>query len=198
MLSQIKPKVEPIVSVIAFPFMGIHPNILTVAGIIPPVLFFVFLVNGSKLLALLSLLGVIFDFVDGYVARKTNKTSAFGAVLDSTMDRLADGLLITAFGFAELVSWPIVVAFLISSYLISYIRSRAELAGGAKFKLDIGLLERGERILAIVVITALSAFTDISFGVLNLVEALFLLVTFLSVITVLQRLFAAYRKLRNL
>ncbi len=196
MLSSIKPKTEGLVSVIAWPFMKLNPNLITIIGIIPPILFFVFLVSGYKLVALISMLGIAFDFVDGFVARKTGKVSAFGGLLDSTLDRFSDVLYISAFAFAGLVSWVLALTLIVLSYLISYIRSRAELAGKAEFKLDIGIMERGERLIAIVVATAVSGITERQFlGSFTLVEMVFGIAIVLSAITVIQRLSLARKKL---
>jgi len=197
MLSVIKPKVEPLISLIASPFLRFDPNVLTLIGLVPPVLFFIFLVSGNKLAALLSLLGVIFDFIDGYVARKTNRVTAFGGLLDSTIDRVADALLIAAFGFAGIVAWELVVLLIILSYLISYIRSRAELAAKSAFKLDVGIIERSERLLGIVIITAASAFDINIRGNLSIAEFLYILLCLLSFITVVQRLLIARKRLEN-
>jgi archaetidylinositol phosphate synthase len=196
MLSSIKPRTEGVIKVIAWPFLKLDPNLITVMGIIPPILFFVFLVTGYKLWALISMLGIAFDFVDGYVARSTGKVTAFGGVLDSTLDRFSDALYISAFAFAGLVSWGLALSLIVLSYLISYIRSRAELAGKAEFKLDVGIMERGERLIAIVVATAVSGITGRQFlGSFTLVELVFAITIVLSFITVVQRLVLAHKKL---
>ena len=94
----------------------------------------------------------VFDLADGAVARRTNRSTAFGAFYDSTLDRVADGFL---FGgliyFFAADSWhrsmPMVVVGLlglVSTFTVSYARSRAETLG-ITMK-GIGLMERGERI----------------------------------------------------
>ncbi len=94
----------------------------------------------------------VFDLADGQVARRTNRTSLFGAFYDSTLDRIADGFLFggLVFFFAA-DSWhrslPMVAVGLIgmvATFAISYARSRAE-ALGIEMK-GVGLMERGERV----------------------------------------------------
>jgi Phosphatidylglycerophosphate synthase len=89
------------------------------------------------------------DMLDGQVARSQNKVTPFGGFLDSTVDRFADFTIIVAFGFAEIVEWQFVLTLLLLTYLISYIRSRVELASNNKITANIGLMERTERLIVI-------------------------------------------------
>lgn len=196
MLSKIRPQIKPISDVIARPFYGVNPNLLTIVGVIPPFLFLFLLVFGQYWLSLFALLGVAFDFLDGAVARATNRVTKFGGLLDSTLDRLADAVIITAFGFSGLVGWGLVTWFLVASFLTSYIRSRAELASEARFKLDIGILERPERLLGIALsVFLIILFPDIVYVGFNIVELLFVLLAILSSVTVIQRLHASSKLL---
>ena len=198
MLSKVRPVIKPATDAIARPFTIFHPNVISFIGIIPPVLFFVFVWQGWYWWAVVALLATGFDFIDGAVARMTGKESAFGGFLDSTLDRLADGLFITAFGFAELVRWEIVIPFLVASYLISYTRSRAELAAKGEFKLDIGLIERSERVIAIGIAIIIYALWDAEIGQFyNVIELVFVVLAMLSVVTVVQRVWGAYERLHN-
>ena len=97
-------------------------------------------------------LTAVFDLADGAVARRTNRSTIFGAFYDSTLDRVADGFLFGGliYFFAASSyhrSMPMVVVGLIgmlSTFTISYARSRAE-ALGIEMK-GVGMMERGERI----------------------------------------------------
>jgi CDP-diacylglycerol--glycerol-3-phosphate 3-phosphatidyltransferase len=93
---------------------------------------------------------VMLDVVDGAVARASGRASKFGAVLDSTCDRVADGAL-----FAGLTWWCLGVGearvlgvaaltCLVAGQLTSYIKARAE---GVGLAADGGLVERAERLL---------------------------------------------------
>src|SRR5256885_7942493 len=134
------------------PFIGylsnVSPNTLTLLGSIPPILFFVFIVYHWYVFALMALIGNGIDMLDGMVARKYHKVTNFGGFLDSTLDRIADFLIIAAFGFAGIVGWQIVAPFLLFAFLTSYIRSRGELAN-PHVSFAVGIIERSERLVLI-------------------------------------------------
>jgi archaetidylinositol phosphate synthase len=150
--------------------------------------------------ALLMFPGLFLDTLDGAVARMTGKTSAFGGFLDSSLDRVSDALFICAFGFAGIVRYDIVIAVMFLSLFISYIRSRAELAAKGNIVLAVGIVERTERL--ILIFLALVLFLvfpqNSNIGGFNVAEMIFLLLSFLSLITVLQRIFAAKTKLMGI
>ena len=102
---------------------------------------------------------VLADMLDGAMARQSGGGSRFGAVLDATCDRIADGAIFcgllwwAAFG---LRSTSLVVATLIclvTSQVISYIKARAEASGLSG---DGGLIERPERLIIVLVGAGLS------------------------------------------
>jgi CDP-diacylglycerol--glycerol-3-phosphate 3-phosphatidyltransferase len=102
---------------------------------------------------------VMFDMVDGAMARESGGGTRFGAVLDATCDRISDGAVFcglawwAAFG---LHSRPLVVATLIclvTSQVISYVKARAEASG---LRGDGGLIERPERLIIVLVGAGLS------------------------------------------
>ena len=195
MLSAQKQTVEKYLNPLVKHFSHISPNTLTLLGSIPPILFFVFIIYHWYILALIALVGNGFDMLDGMVARKYHKVTSFGGFLDSTMDRFADFLLITAFAFAGIVSWKIVAPFLLFAYLTSYVRSRGELAN-PKVSFAVGLIERSERIALIFFSLLLFIIfpTSYFFG-LNIAEVAFLFLTLLSLYTVIQRIAHAYKYL---
>jgi CDP-diacylglycerol--glycerol-3-phosphate 3-phosphatidyltransferase len=102
---------------------------------------------------------VMFDTLDGAMARVSGGGSRFGAVLDATCDRISDGAVFcgllwwAAFG---LRSAPLVVATmicLVTSQVISYIKARAEASG---LRGDGGFIERPERLIIVLVGAGLS------------------------------------------
>lgn len=197
MLSSSKSVISPVVNIVAKACVNVHPNLLTLVGLISPIGFLYFMIIGMPLYSLCFLLLAPFDMLDGAVARLTGKANAFGGLLDSTVDRVSDGLYISAFGFAGYVGWQWVTTLLITSYLISYIRSRAELSflenGGQKgdFSLAVGIVERTERLLGIGILTIfiiLGQFKLLNIGIYILLG--------LSIITVLQRLHKADEELK--
>ncbi|HSA83332.1 MAG TPA: CDP-alcohol phosphatidyltransferase family protein, partial [Patescibacteria group bacterium] len=146
MLSSQKPLVEKLLTPLVKPLAGINPNVLTLLGSIPSLLFFVFMIHHWFLAAIIAFTGNLFDMLDGMIARKYQKVTAFGGFLDSTFDRISDFLMITAFAFAGIVSWNIAAPVLLFSFLISYTRSRGELANPS-VSFAVGMIERTERLI---------------------------------------------------
>lgn len=102
---------------------------------------------------------VMFDMIDGAMARESGGGSRFGAVLDATCDRISDGAIFCGLAWwaaFELRSPSLVVATLIclvTSQVISYIKARAEASG---LRGDGGLIERPERLIIVLAGVALS------------------------------------------
>ncbi len=168
---------------------------LTLLGSIPPLVFFVAIINHIYWLAIVAFIGNLFDLLDGMVARKYKKVTAFGGFLDSTLDRVGDFLIITSFSFAGIVRWELTIPLLLFAFLTSYIRSRGELAKPS-VSFAVGIVERTERLIVVVLALILHMiFPDYSFSGLNVMEVSFLFLAILSFYTVLQRIMYAYRKL---
>jgi len=91
------------------------------------------------------------DALDGTMARLRGPAGKFGALLDSSMDRIADGAI-----FASLAYWLFTTGesgaavgallVLVTSQVISYVRARAEALG---LTANVGLIERPERLIGI-------------------------------------------------
>ncbi len=133
------------------------------------------------------------DMLDGALARHTNQASHFGALLDSTLDRLSDGLLLLSILVLYLlreqspIEASIVVLALIGSLLVSYIRARAEALG---LKCQVGLFMRAERVTVLALGLLLS---QIDYA---LITALAIIVLF-SFITAGQRLLYVWQQTKN-
>ncbi|OYV72226.1 MAG: hypothetical protein B7Z72_05235 [Gemmatimonadetes bacterium 21-71-4] len=139
----------------------------------------------------------LFDVLDGMVARKSGMASTFGAFLDSTLDRLADGFVLGGLAVFYALntlhhSWasvPMVVLCLlglIGSFLTSYTRARAEALG---IDAKVGILQRPERV---VLLSVPQAFFGLALdGVVLAVIIVVLTVT--AWITVYQRVAFVYR-----
>jgi CDP-diacylglycerol---glycerol-3-phosphate 3-phosphatidyltransferase len=101
---------------------------------------------------------VLLDLIDGAMARAGNKGTPFGAVLDSTCDRIADGALLAGLTWwclgvgDERVLGIAAMICLVSSQLISYVKARAE---GMGLSADGGLVERAERLIVVLLGTFL-------------------------------------------
>jgi len=140
-------------------------------------------------------LTALFDVLDGTVARRSNRSSTFGAFLDSTLDRLADGAVLGGLAVFYALSpvhrsVPMVVvclAGIVGSFLTSYTRARAEALG---LDAKVGILQRPERV---VLLSVPQAF----FGLALNGWVLALIIIFLTVtawITVVQRVAFVYHQ----
>jgi CDP-diacylglycerol--glycerol-3-phosphate 3-phosphatidyltransferase len=93
----------------------------------------------------------IFDMLDGALARYRNHTTVFGAALDSTLDRLSEAVLLlgvlTWYARGGLEWYALLAATaLVASYMVSYIRARAE---GLGLECKEGLYTRAERVVTL-------------------------------------------------
>jgi CDP-diacylglycerol---glycerol-3-phosphate 3-phosphatidyltransferase len=170
---------DPIVALISK--SGITPNALTLINLALSIAAGCVIAMGHFLIGgALVLVSGLFDLLDGALARVTKKASKFGAVLDSVVDRLAEaavlsGLLIWYVSQDGTDSKTVLILFvLVGSFLVSYIRARAE---GLGWQCQVGLFTRAER----VIVLALGLLLDQVF------IALCILALFVS-ITVAQRL----------
>jgi len=129
------------------------------------------------------LLAGFFDILDGALARRTNQTTRFGAVLDSTLDRLSEAVLLLAilvlYAREQSVAHILLVSFALpSSMLVSYVKARAEAQG---LECQVGLFTRAERIIVLALGLLLSQINN------ALAIALAIIVLF-SLFTIGQRL----------
>ncbi|MCL5736528.1 MAG: CDP-alcohol phosphatidyltransferase family protein [Actinobacteria bacterium] len=127
-----------------------------------------------------------FDMLDGALARLAKMVTPFGAFLDSTLDRVSEGVILGAIAYllasrGHAVDAALVVLALLGSMLVSYTRARAESLG---VECKVGLMSRPERVILI----ALGLF----FNVLSYVIYIMLALT---VFTVIQRVVHTYRQL---
>jgi CDP-diacylglycerol--glycerol-3-phosphate 3-phosphatidyltransferase len=133
-----------------------------------------------------------FDMLDGALARITNRVSRFGGVLDSTLDRLSEAILLLGLlvifvrgqQFAESI---LVGAALAGSLMVSYMRSRIEALG---IECRIGLFTRPERVIILALGLLLSRF---DYALLIALA----IITFFSFLTVGQRLLHAWRQIKS-
>lgn len=173
---------------------GVTPNAITVFGTVGAVASAVIFFPRGWFFAgtLLIWAFVMLDVVDGAVARAAGGGSVFGAVLDSTSDRVADAAVFATVGWYYALhgeKWMLLAALLclILGALTSYIRARAEAAG---LTATVGIAERAERLIIVLVGTGLTGLPGYH---VPYVLAIFLwLLVAASTITVAQRLATVY------
>jgi len=167
--------------------LGVSPDAVTVAGTAGVVVASIWLVGTGKLIVgtIVITLCALLDVLDGAMARARGYGTRFGAVFDSTMDRVADGAV-----FGALVWWlattgqrllaAVALVCLVGGQIVSYVKARAEAAG---FTCDVGVAERMERLILIGIGALLTGF-GVGWG---LGAALWILAV-LSVVTAGQRI----------
>lgn len=134
--------------------LGIHPDTITIVGLIVVAVAAVFIAQGQMLIAgVLLVISLPLDALDGAVARAMERKDRFGAVLDSSLDRYADGFIFggLAYYFASIDQdgyLLLSLAALMGSFVVSYVRARA---GEADLSVKIGLFSRFERVIALLV-----------------------------------------------
>jgi CDP-diacylglycerol--glycerol-3-phosphate 3-phosphatidyltransferase len=134
----------------------------------------------------------IFDLLDGALARATNRTTRFGAVLDSTLDRIGEavvcvGLMVFYVNQDSVIGIVLVGLAMIGSQMVSYIRARAE---GIGINCEIGVFTRPERIVILSLGLLLAQFNPVLLIALGLTAVL-------SWITAGQRLFCVWQKAKT-
>lgn len=171
-----------------FPFLfhhAVNPNALTVLGTTVCVGAAVAFGMGEfRVGGFLLGLGGLCDLLDGVVARHFGRSSAFGAFLDSTLDRLVDMVVLFALAlhYAEAggrTSALLAGVVLVASVLTSYTKARAE---ALDISLPGGIVERGERIVLL-----------IAGGLFGLMEAVLWVLAVGATATVVQRFQSARR-----
>jgi len=135
--------------------IGVTPNALTFINLALNIIAAYVIAAGYFLLGgVFVLVAGLFDLLDGALARFNKQTTRFGAILDSVVDRISEaailcGLLIWYMP-QEGAGLEIVLIFvvLIGSFLISYIRARAE---GLGWQCQVGLFTRAERVIVLAI-----------------------------------------------
>jgi CDP-diacylglycerol--glycerol-3-phosphate 3-phosphatidyltransferase len=167
----------------------VHPDTLTILGLVFVIIASVMIANGQfTAAALMLIVGLPLDALDGAVARAMQRQDSFGAVLDSTLDRYADAFIFSGFGYYfvtqdrhELLA--LALAALVGAYSVSYIRARAE---GVNLRVTLGWFSRLERLVLVLVMLIIPPLTGIGLAMLALGTNL----------TALQRLWFVYNALK--
>ncbi|PRX96064.1 phosphatidylinositol phosphate synthase [Allonocardiopsis opalescens] len=196
MLSQLRPVFARVLDPVGrgMARLGITPNLVTMvgtAGVAASALYFYprgQLFAGTVVVTVF----VLADMLDGAVARATGGSSRWGAFLDSSFDRVSDaaifcGLilyLLRVDGGAPLVGLALLC--LVAGLLVSYVKARAE---GLGLRCDVGIAERTERLVILLVTIGLTGA-----GVPYLMWGGLGVLAVLSVVTVVQRVAAVYRQ----
>lgn len=162
--------------------VGITPNIVTFVGFLGNIVAAGFFLDAAWMLGteqadyascmvtvgwggFIILAAGLFDMMDGRLARMSGKSSLFGALWDSTLDRYSE--LVSLFGICLIFVrmqgdmtwfWMSVVTFaaMIGSVMVSYVRARAE---GLDIECKVGFMQRPERVVVTAVTAMITGFT---------------------------------------
>lgn len=163
----------------------VRPNHLTVVGLGVSILAALALSQGRlRVGALLLALAGLFDFFDGSLARLANSVSAFGAFLDSVVDRYSDlvvllGVVLYYHRAADTQGVFLTMITMVGTIMISYTKARAQSIGLA---CEIGLMERPERLIVL-----------IAGATFNVLTPAVIVLAVLTNVTALQRIFYTRR-----
>ncbi len=197
MLNILRPAVTRVMTPLgrALARRGISPDVITTVGtlgVVASALVFYpsgHLFAGSAVITFF----VLADALDGVLARMTGKGSTWGAFLDSTLDRLGDASIFSGLILyfvledePEIVLAAVALFCLVAGALVSYAKARAE---GLGMTANVGIAERGERLVVVLVAAGLSGL-----GVPYILAAGLWLLAAASAVTVVQRMVHVYRQ----
>jgi CDP-diacylglycerol--glycerol-3-phosphate 3-phosphatidyltransferase len=163
----------------------VRPNHLTMVGLGVSLVAAGALAHGRlRIGAVLLALAGLFDFFDGSLARLANSVSAFGAFLDSVVDRYSDlvvllGVVLYYHRAADTTGVFLTIVALVGTIMTSYTKARAQSIGLA---CEIGLIERPERLILL-----------IAGATFNLLTPAMIVLAVLTNLTALQRIFYTRR-----
>ena len=160
----------------------ITPNTLTWLGFSIALVAAVVIATGHPFIAgFIVLAAGFFDMLDGALARHTGRVTPFGAVLDSTLDRVSEAVLLLGVLIFYLLSGNqptlgilFVSLALIASPLVSYLRAKGEALG---IECRVGLFTRPERVIALAIGLLASRVIDYALIIALVVIAVFSFVT---------------------
>jgi CDP-diacylglycerol--glycerol-3-phosphate 3-phosphatidyltransferase len=168
------------------------PNAISLTGFVLCVVSAVLILQGWWIAGGIAfIVGSVCDTLDGRYSRMSGKGTSFGAFLDSTLDRLEEGIVLAAVGYRFVkegddltviagpdVAVAVVVLAVLASLMVSYTRARAEALG---VECKVGIADRAVRVVV------LSA--GLVFGDLKAIEPAVYLLAAMAIITVFQRIF---------
>ncbi|MBZ9578511.1 CDP-alcohol phosphatidyltransferase family protein [Patescibacteria group bacterium] len=171
----------------------IHPNFFTLISLLFSFFCFLFLATNNLILAIFFLLLASFsDFIDGAVARASQKITKLGAYLDTICDRYVEGMVILGFLFLPLPDFLFSANFwiflcLFGSLMTTYSKAAALEKRVVEKEFKKGLFGRPERMILI--------FLSMVLGIFNLSWLIYLLIIFaiFSNFTAIQRIFFIIR-----
>ena len=169
--------------------LGVGADQVSVGGFVLNVVTAGFVATDHLVAAgVLYLIAGTLDLLDGILARLTGTPTRFGAFLDSTIDRVSEGVVFAAIGYrfaleGAAINSAVVLLALLGSFLVSYTRSKAE---GLGVECKVGIGTRAERVVLVAVGLVGGLLTQVIY-----------LIAFLTAVTVVQRVLLVRQELRT-
>ncbi len=170
--------------------LGLTPNIITTLGVAAASLAgLLFYLRAPVMGGLLILVSGLLDVLDGAVAKALKKTTRFGGVYDSVMDRYGEFVILLGMALGGYLDGVIAMIAIFSSVMVSYVRARVEAYTSKKFA--VGFFERAERLILLILASFITPLFHraIEYAVYVLILG--------SQATVLQRLYYAWNIFRG-
>ncbi|MBK5110156.1 MAG: CDP-alcohol phosphatidyltransferase family protein [Thermoleophilia bacterium] len=174
------------------------PNAISMVGLVGNLVAAVLVTQEQFVLAGIAfILGSVMDTLDGRYSRMSGKGTMFGAFLDSTLDRIEEGLVLTAVAwyFAEQgdsLAAAACVYVVLGSLMVSYTRARAEALG---VECKVGLATRPVRVVLLSI--GLLFANGIGFGDFSLLAPAIYVMAALTTVTVFQRVWHVRGELKE-
>lgn len=174
--------------------IGLTPDVVTIIGTLGAMAgSLLFIARGELFVGTMVITGfVLFDVLDGTMAREAGTSGPWGAFLDSVLDRFADGALFGALTIYlasqdDRLGAVAALACLVLGSIVPYARAKAESIG---FTATVGIAERGDRLLIALVATGL-----VGLGVdQRVLDVVLVVLAVLSLITVIHRMLHVRRQ----
>lgn len=179
-----QPVILPIVKILAH--WGVHPHLVTITCFLGFLISSFLIMQGKFIIAGLVLIFFApLDAIDGALARYTNKVTAFGAFLDSVLDRYGEILVFLGFTWYFIMKSSVsgIILSLLGitgSLMVSYTRARAE---GVGIDCKVGLFTRFERVTFLILAL-----------ILDLIFLFLIFIAFFSHFTAVQRIWHVYNQ----
>ena len=164
------------------------PNTITITGFIVTIIAALILAHNLFWGGIMILISGLFDMLDGIFARVNNKSTLFGAFLDSVLDRYSDSFLFLGFAWHffqmnSITGVSLSLMTMVGALLVSYTRARAE---GLGTDCKVGLMERPERIV-------LMAFGSLTGWIVHVLWLMLVLIH----ITVFHRIYHVWKAMKQ-
>ena len=198
-LDSYRPRVEKILDRLSGPFMGIAPNTISIISFLFAILSgFLIFVGGIYLIAAFFavFLSALMDALDGFVSRKSGKSSKSGDLLDHSLDRFSDIAFIAGFSFSPMGSIFIGFFAITGVLMTSYMGTQAQSVGLRRNYG--GVLGRADRLVYIMAIIIIAIVYNFNFSLYIKITPFTILLIWFAVagyLTAASRFLSSFREL---